>query len=215
MFKIAVNSKTIFSVGNILATLIYIFAISSPYWIAKQGDGSTGVFESQNEHSSSLFYTACTNDMSQLDCGFLYAAKISAVATIVFGGTAAVLYSLPSHLFALVPNNFTIIASVLQISLAIITVVLFYYFKSDLYDDDGINAEYPSEESPAVKLSVSYVLWVLALVLSTILLSVQLFLRYWWERHNNHANKAGGGNEYEPIENTSRIMMDDGRLYSN
>jgi len=144
MFKITINSKTIFSFGNIIATLIYIFAISSPYWTAKQNDGSTGVFESQSQHSNSLYYTSCTDDMSQLDCGFLYAAKFSAVATIIFGGTAAVLYSFPTNLYALVPKNFTIIANALQISLAIITVVVFYYFKSDLYDDDGINAEYPS-----------------------------------------------------------------------
>ena len=218
MFKIAINSKTIFSAGNVFATLLYIFAISSPYWIAKQNDGSTGVFESQNQHSNTLFYTSCTDGMSQLDCGFLYAAKISAVATIVFGGTAAALYSLPSNLFALVPNNYTIIASALQISLSIITVVVFYYFKSDLYDDDGVNAEYPSEESPAVKLSISYALWALALVLSTILLSVQLYLRY-WERHKNATNKLGGGQEYEPIiengfPNASRILVDEGRLYS-
>ena len=226
MFKITMNSKTIFSFGNIIATLIYIFAISSPYWIAKQNDGSTGVFESQSQHSNSLYYTSCTDDMSQLDCGFLYAAKISAVATIIFGGTAAVLYSFPTNLYALVPKNFTIIANALQISLAIITVVVFYYFKSDLYDDDGINAEYPSEESPSVKLSVSYVLWALATVLSAVLLTVQLFLRY-REMHSTASKAAGadrglggGGQDYDPVENntfpnTSRVVVDEGRLYLN
>lgn len=169
--------KIVYAFCTVFISIIYITSVVSPYWIREKNSGNIGLFESQNEHSTGLFPTHCTEEMSELDCGFLLAAKVSAVAAIIFSGIAGGFFLFPSNYFAAIPKNFTEIATILQTCLAIMTLVIFFYFKGSYYDDDGINAEYPSEESPSLKFSVSYILWIIGTGFSVIFLSVQLYLR--------------------------------------
>lgn len=96
--------------------------------------------------------------MSELECGYLQSAKISAVVAIIFGGISSAIYFFPPRMFAQLRTFIAVSGNLCQLVFGILTLVFFYYFSVDYFEDDGINNEY-SEDPGDLSLRYCYYLW--------------------------------------------------------
>jgi len=201
-----VDGKLFLAIFSVLTSCLYIVAISTPYWISENGDGSIGLFESQNRNSNSLFPTNCNSNMGELECSYLYSSKISAVATVIFGGIASLLYSLPTIYFAVIPKTVPAVCVALETIFAIITAVVFYYFKTSYYSNDDVNVEYPVEAPPSLSLYVSYSIWLSATILSILIAAVLLLFQI---RDKGYCGKNRFNTHIDSVSSFNRMRYSD------
>mmetsp|Transcript_22643 Transcript_22643/g.31034 ORF Transcript_22643/g.31034 Transcript_22643/m.31034 type:complete len:212 (+) Transcript_22643:30-665(+) len=201
-----IDKRLMLAGSAVLSSCLYIVAISTPYWISENGDGSIGLFESQHRDSNFLFPTNCNADMGELECSYLYSSKISAVATVIFGGIASMLYLLPTVYFAVIPKNIPAVCVALEIIFAIITAVVFYYFKASYFSNDDINVEYPVEEPPSLSLYVSFGIWLVATILSGLTAAVLLFYQI---KDKGYCGKNRFNNHIDSVSSFNRMRYSD------
>jgi len=168
--------KFYFGLLSILATAISIASIANPYWINFKHNGSIGLFESTRGESDKLQTTSCSTFMSEMECGYLYSSQVSGVISIIFGGFASATYFLPPKTFARLPTFVAISGSLAQCSFSIMTIIIFFLFKKNYLDDDGINKEYPSPGASDLEFAVSYYLWVVAAFITLIVVTAGYIL---------------------------------------
>ena len=159
------NKLVYYAIVSGLTTLLSILAVSTYFWMHINGTSDIGAFDSSNQGKRE-YMTKCTSVMSQMECGYLHSLQVSAVLTIIFGGTNTILYLAPPRAFATFPTFVAVSGSMCQLAFAIITAVLFMYFKNTYYDDDGVNREYTTPDADDVSYNWSYWLWVAATCLT-------------------------------------------------
>ncbi len=169
-------SLTKFGVASVFSTVLSIVAIILPYWMKIRSEGHIGVYESQDQNSNSLFATNCDSQMSQIECGYLGSAKISAVVSVLFGCIASFVYFMPPKVFASLPAFIAVSGSLGQMIFGIITVILFFYFKRDYFTDDGVNREYESTDKNDLSFDFGYYLWVAATFISMMVVGLGYIL---------------------------------------
>lgn len=154
--------KIPFTLGFVtgVVVLVQVICIFLPYWMHIDSVETIGLFHSQHEDSSSIFETNCTDDMGELECGYIKSFQISAVITVLFGGITAFLFFIsPSYSNDLVAF-LAVCGTLLQSTFGLITWVLFLYFKNSYFDDDGVNQEYPTAGESNTHFLVGFWLWV-------------------------------------------------------
>ena len=149
-----------------------------PFWIKVRDGGEIGMFASSGEDTTSTYKTKCNSDMSEMDCGYLESSQIASVVSIIFGGLSTIIYFLPPNLFATITTFFALLGSLFQSCFAIITCVLWRYFKVTYYTDDGINREYPSTDANDLSHGFAYYMWIVSSALLTTMTIVGFFLLY-------------------------------------
>ena len=138
---------------------------------------NVGLFESEAHGANSYFETSCNSDtMSEAECGYLAAAQICGVLTILFGIFSAIIYFLPPKTFSALPSFLANCGVVAQVSFSLMTIVLFYYFRTGYYDDDGVNREYASPDSDSIMFDTMFYLWIAGTVISFIMALSGYFL---------------------------------------
>uniref|UniRef100_A0A7S3M6K3 Uncharacterized protein n=1 Tax=Spumella elongata TaxID=89044 RepID=A0A7S3M6K3_9STRA len=148
-----------------LATIFFIVAVSTYYWMHIKDTTDLGAFNSSNEGAKG-YMTHCTSVMSQVECGYLHSLQVSAVLAILFGGVTSLFYLIPPRPFAAFPTFIAVTGNLCQMIFAIMTSVIFLYFKRNYYNDDGVNREYETPSSSSLSLDTSYWLWVTGTVLT-------------------------------------------------
>jgi hypothetical protein len=161
------NRPQYFGVITGMVAVLNIICISLPFWMSIKGLDNVGPYQAAHHGSSKLYSTECdTMSMSQSECGYLFALQISSVLTVLFGGFSAILFCLPPKTFAALPAFVANTGVIGQVIFSLITIVLFYYFKANYYDDDGINQEYPGPEESDISYSVLFYLWITGTIVS-------------------------------------------------
>lgn len=158
------HSLSVYAGVTLLSTFMSIAAISMYYWLHIDGTTDMGMFNSSNEGAKG--YTAkCTSEMSELECGYFHSMRVSSVLTILFGGVTAFLYVFPPRAFGTFPTFIAVTGNLFQMIFAIMTCVIFLYFKRNYYNDDGVNREFESPSSSSLSIGAAYWLWVAATIL--------------------------------------------------
>jgi hypothetical protein len=160
------DKHTLFTYAGVtmVSTLMCVVAISMYYWLHIDGTSDIGAFNSSNQGAKG-YMTHCTSVMSQVECGYFHSMQVSSVLTILFGGVTAFLYVFPPRTFGTFPTFIAVTGNLFQMVFAIMTSVLFLYFKRNYYNDDGVNREYETPSSSSLHLGAAYWLWVAATIL--------------------------------------------------
>ena len=152
--------------------VVNIICISLPFWMSIKGLNNIGPYESAHHGSHKLYQTNCAYEyMSQTECGYLQSLQISAVLTILFGAFSAIIFFLPPKTFASLPVFVANTGVMGQVVFSLITIVLFHYFKSNYYDDDGVNQETPAPGESDISYDVMFYLWIVGTVISFLMAS--------------------------------------------
>ena len=171
----------IYSLVTALATIFMIVAISTYYWMNIKDTTDVGAFNSSNEGAKG-YMTHCTSVMSEVECGYLHSLQVSSVISILFGGVTAIFYNIPPRPFGTFPTFIAVTGNLFQMMFAIMTAVIFLYFKRNYFNDDGVNREYDTPSSGDLSLDTSYWLWVTGTVLTFPLVVGGYY--HLWHEHN-------------------------------
>lgn len=155
------NLKKAYGYTSLVLFFWCAIVVGIPYWIHVKGGKNIGLFASSGANDDGTYKTECTPDLSEMECGTLQSAKISAVISIIFGGFATITYLLPPPLFASLPTFIALVMSCLQMIFSIMSGVLWYYFKNRYYDDDGINREYDTEGASDMTFDAAFYMWII------------------------------------------------------
>lgn len=148
-------------------TVSFFILLLLPYWLSVKGVKSVGAYESVDNGSSELYKSQCNVNMSEAECGNLVAVQISSVLTVLFSIFTTVLYFLPPKQLSALPFFFAVSGTIIQTTFALITSVVFSFFQTEYFTDDGVNQEYPSNVKATLG-SVFY-LWIVTTILSGLL----------------------------------------------
>jgi hypothetical protein len=165
---------TLYATSSALTTALNIIAVSTVWWMHVKGTGDVGAFTTQ-DNGGKAHNTVCSSMMSELVCGYLKSVQISAVVTIIFGFLATMLYLVPFRAFSSYQTFVAVSGNACQLSFAIMTAVLFLYFKSEYYGDDGVNREYPSPDADSLTYDTSYYIWCGSVLLTTLVVGLGYF----------------------------------------
>jgi hypothetical protein len=167
-----------FGILSALVTIIHIICIFLPYWMHIDSEEVIGIFHSVHEHSSSIYETNCNDNMGEMECGYLKSFQVAGVVSVIFGGITTLLYFFaPNYLNDLI-SFFAITGTLIQACFGLITFVLFYYFKTNYFDDDGVNQEYPTAGENDTHLMVGYYLWLTFNAITWMMVIAGYFLIY-------------------------------------
>jgi hypothetical protein len=156
-----------YSIASGIITLMFIISVGTFSWMNIRSTTDVGAFNSVNSGSNHAYMTHCTSVMSQMECGILHSFQVSAVLTIIFGGVNTLLYLIPPRAFATFPTFVAVSGNCCQLMFAIISSVLFLYFKREYYTDDGVNREYDDiPDANDLSFRWSYFLWIVATCLT-------------------------------------------------
>jgi hypothetical protein len=162
----------LFGVITGFIVILNIVCVSLPFWMSIKGLNSVGPYESAHHGSNKVYQTNCAYEyMSQTECGYLQSLQISAVLTILFGAFSAILFFLPPKTFASFPVFVANTGVMGQVIFSLMTIVLFHYFKSNYYDDDGINQETPMPGESDVTYDAMFYLWITGTIISFLMAS--------------------------------------------
>ena len=171
------NKPQVYGLSTACLVGMNIICLSLPYWMSIHGHRNIGLYQSAPHGSQSYFDTSCNSDtMSETECGYLAAAQICGVLTVLFGAFSAIIYFLPPKTFSALPTFLATTGLVAQVTFSLMTVVIFYYFRTGYYDDDGVNREYPSPDSDSIMLDVMFYLWIASTVISILLATSGYYL---------------------------------------
>lgn len=161
------DKHTLFAYAGVtlLSTLMCVAAVSMYYWMHIAHTTDIGAFNSSNQGAKG-YITHCTSVMSQVECGYFHSMQVSSVLTILFGGVTTFVYVVPPRAFGTFPTFIAVTGNLFQMIFAIMTAVLFVYFKRNYYNDDGVNREYETPSSSDLSFGGAYWLWVTATVLT-------------------------------------------------
>jgi uncharacterized protein (DUF486 family) len=129
-----------------MSVMLSIMAVSVVFW-AKQStdtdDSYYGMFlrESADHQVASL----CNSAMTEMECGYLKSSKACSVISIIFGGSACLMYLVSCGDTGFGFYSFSMgIVGFIQSIFGMMCIVIFSYFKeSYLTSNDDINIEYP------------------------------------------------------------------------
>lgn len=144
-------------------SLLNVAMVIAPYWIHIDGQRDVGVFDSLT-NDNAWVKTKCTEYYSETECGYLKSSQVSSIVTILFGFLAAAIYFLPPRTFSSLPSFMGVSASCGQFIFALMTTVIMHYFRSDYFDDDGVNRE--DDATGEDSFGWAYYLWIFTTVTS-------------------------------------------------
>jgi hypothetical protein len=162
--------STVFGVASAMLTVAYIILVPLPNWVGIEGEKDVGVYSSVNHGSTTLYQTKCDENMSATECGFLHALQITTVLTILFGFFATLIYFVPPRSLKALPLFLATSGNITQFIFALITLVLFKYFQTQYFDDDGVNQEYPQPDT-AVLTTVYWIWLAITVVLGVLVIA--------------------------------------------
>jgi hypothetical protein len=143
-------------------TILFIICLPLPHWMAVVGEKDVGPWN-QEGHSSDKYYASrCTDEMSMAECGYLRSLQVSSVLTILFGFFSTLVYFIPPTTVSAVSFFLATSGNMVQCIMALLTLVIFSFFKKHYFDDDGINQEYP--EPDQTTYSIVFWLWMSGLI---------------------------------------------------
>ena len=179
--------KKYYGYGTAVLTVVFCISVGMPYWIHVTGGKTIGMFASSSEGTDATFKTVCSDEFSEMECGYLHSSRISAVLSIIFGGIATGVYLLPPAVFSALPTFLALSASCFQMIFSIIAAVLWYYFKNKYYDDDGVNREYYTPEAGDLTFDAAFYLWVIGSIASTLMTFSGFYLLSTYGKSLDHA----------------------------
>lgn len=144
------------------ATVLFIICLPLASWMSVLGQKDVGPWNQETHGASNYFMTKCTEEMSTTECGYLKSLQVSSVLTVLFGFFSTLLYFVPPRITSAVPFFIAASGSVVQCVMALMTLVIFSYFKRHYFDDDGINQEYPEPDETA--FSPVFWIWMTGLI---------------------------------------------------
>jgi hypothetical protein len=97
--------------------------------------------------------------MRELECGYFQSSKVSSVVAVMFGGISSMMYFFPPHVFGRPITFIAVSGNLCQLIFGLLTIVFFYYFTIDYFEDDGINNEYNEIDPGDLSLLHCYYLW--------------------------------------------------------
>ncbi|KAJ1438870.1 hypothetical protein B484DRAFT_444289 [Ochromonadaceae sp. CCMP2298] len=177
---------TLYATGSALTVALNIIAVSTVWWMHVKGTGDIGAFTTQ-DNGGNPYHTVCPSMMSELVCGYLKSVQVSAVVTVIFGIVATMLYLVPFRAFSSYQTFVAVSGNACQLTFAIMTAVLFLYFKNQYYDDDGINREYPAPDADSLTYDTSYYIWCGSALITTVVVGLGYFELFQRRRKNPYS----------------------------
>jgi hypothetical protein len=156
------SPKKLFSFGclSVAVVIAHVICLFLPYWMHVSNDLTIGIFHTIHDGDDKIIETGCNDNMGELECGYVKSFQIASVISVIFGGLTTILYFLsPNYLNDLIAF-FAVTGTLFQSVFGLMTFVLFYYFKVNYFDDDGVNQEYPSVDEDNVQMLVGWYLWI-------------------------------------------------------
>eukprot|EP01038_Epipyxis_sp_PR26KG_P005379 gene5379-7457_t len=141
---------------------------------------SIGMFFTQNPSSTHYINTACNQDNSVIDCGYLKSAQVSGVVACAFSLLATLLYFKPPKEFAHIDVFCSLLASTCQFLFSVMTIVIFRYFKVGYSTQDDINIENDADVGIVKGLSYGscFDIWIVSSCLTFTMISLGFFLLF-------------------------------------
>lgn len=177
-------SPTHFGLISAAATVLFIVCLPLPHWMAVVGEKDVGAFYQEGHSSSKYYLTKCSDEMSLAECGYLKSLQVSSVLTVLFGVFSTLIYFIPPRNTTAVPFFLATSGNLVQCVMALMTLVIFVYFKRQYFDDDGINQEYPEPDTTA--FSLVFWLWMTGFLV----LSISTATSYYVARASTYSRKG-------------------------
>lgn len=144
-----------FGLISAAVTVLFIICLPLPNWMAVVGLKDVGPWNQETHSSDKYYISKCSEEMSMAECGYLKSLQVSSVLTILFGFFSTLVYFIPPRTTTAVPFFLATSGSVVQCVMALMTLVIFSFFKRQYFNDDGINQETPQPD----ETSYSPVFW--------------------------------------------------------